>query len=297
MKWRRSISGSRAVFRRGVLLGLVLTTAASLFGSVRDSAAPFDQAYADELLRYIYRWHMDDAILADTLLDADEIVVYYRSVEPEVRDAQDRSKYLEVAMPFARLMVHLKKADYVIPELSIEVVGEHYKFLSAHHYPDLDLDDSLYETMRFPLKELFARLHETRNDGVFPSEASRKRLRAEALEEMEAAGYMDDLQNTDRTQITYIAPISIVSNELWCYWVNGRKFIHFTSDLDIEHPKFWDLAEVGVEIIDLDSQIVVTGVEQAGQNYFTKDYVGRILFNCIIHGQQLRREGDDLHIE
>lgn len=261
------------------------------------ASAPFDQHYADELIRYIYRWHMDDAILAETLQDQEEVVLYYRSYEPDMRDPGDESEFLEVAMPFARLMVHLKKANYSVPELSLEVVGEHYKFLSAQHYPDFKLASEDYSVMRFPLKELFARLYATRNVRSFPTEEGRRRLRKEVLEEMQQAGHLPSDSLDDATQITYVAPISIVANELWCFWANGRKFIHFTSDLEVGHDQFWDLAEFGVEIIDADSQIVVTSIEQAGQQYFTKDYIGRILFNCIVHGQKIRRQGDELQVE
>ena len=70
-------------------------------------AAPFDQTYGYELVRYLYRWHMDDAVLAESLEQTDTIDLYYRHLEP-TRDAGDTSEYLEIVFPLTKLVVLLK---------------------------------------------------------------------------------------------------------------------------------------------------------------------------------------------
>lgn len=126
------------------------------------------------------------------------------------------------------------------------------------------------------------------------------RLRDEARLAFKAGGHHADASGAgDTLQIAYVAPIAIVSNDLWFYWVNGRKFVCFSADLHHSHSRFWEFANLNVEVIDADVQIVVSHVEKESQGYFTKDYVGRILFNCLIHGQQVRYSGgkfiDQIH--
>lgn len=272
-----------------LILGCLLTIACACHAQ----KAPFSQHYGDELIRYLYRWHLDDAILAETLGGQEHIMLYYRYLEPEQRDEGDRSEHLEVVLPVAKLYVRLKRADYQLQKHGVEVRNAQFKFLSAQHFPDeTDFEPAGYEFIRYDLHDMLDRLHRFRNEAVFPSGATMARLRVEAHATMRKQGYFPDTMSDDVTQIAYMAPISIVSNDLWCYWVNGRKFLHFTSDLDPEHPSFWDLARVSVEIIDVDEQVVVSNLEHSGQSYFTKDYIGRILFNCIVHGKEIKQEED-----
>jgi hypothetical protein len=42
---------------------------------------------------------------------------------------------------------------------------------------------------------------------------------------------------------------------------------------------------------------VVSDVINDSQGYFTKDYVGRILFSCLIHGKQIREEAEGTAVE
>jgi hypothetical protein len=251
-------------------------------------AAPFDQTYGYELIRYLYRWHMDDAVLAETLEKTDTIDLHYRYLEP-TRDAGDVSEYLEIVFPLTKMVVLLKRSEYTIEKLNLELKDPYFKVQSAQHYRNLEWDASQYELLRYDYDEAMAYLFRTRNDQHFPDEVTLSRLRAEARRVFEAEGHHADSMGVDEPlQIAYVAPVSVVSNDLWFYWVNGRKFICFSADLHHSHPRFWEFANLDVEIIDADEQIVVSQVEKSAHGYFTKDYVGRILFNCIIHGKQVR---------
>lgn len=258
----------------------------SLFAA--KDAPPFDQAYGYELMRYLYRWHMDDAILAEALVKQDQLNLYYRYLEP-VLDEGDVSQHLEVVLPLTKMVVLLKRSDYRIPKLNIELKDPYFKVQSAQHYRTMHWDASKYQKISYDYDEALAYLFRTRNQQTFPDQATVARLRMEALRVLKEEGQSAELDAAaESVQISYVAPISIVSNDLWFYWVNGRKFICFTADLHHSHERFWEFATLDVEIIDADEQVLVSNMINDSQGYFTKDYVGRILFNCLIHGKQIR---------
>ena len=258
----------------------------SLFAA--EEAAPFNPEYGYELIRYLYRWHMDDVSLAETLVNQDQLNLYYRDLELEL-DEGDISQHLEVILPLAKVVVLLKRSDYSIPKLNLELKDPYFKVRSVQHYPELQWDASKYQTISYDFDEAVAYLFRTRNQQSFPSPSTVDRLRDEALRVLEEDGHLAEVQTAaGGLQISYVAPISIVSNDLWFYWVNGRKFICFSADLHHSHERFWEFASLDVEIIDADDQVLVSNIVNDSHGYFTKDYVGRILFNCLIHGKQIR---------
>ncbi len=265
----------------------ILCLLLSLASCLPLSAKPFDDSYAYELFRYLYRWHMDDEILGDSLVELDEVELYYRSFEPKQRDEDDLSDYLELWIPFARLEVTLKRSDYQIPKLDVEISDAHYKVLSAQHYKQFEVESGRFKKVVYDYDALFEYLDKTRNDAEFPDELARERIGKEATRILKERGLYDPTEHDDAVQFGYAAPISIASNELWFYWVNGRKFIRFNADISHTHPSFWKLADARVEVIDVDTQVIVSPHEKSPHGHFTKDYIGRVLFNCIVHGQHL----------
>lgn len=264
-----------------------------LAGIAPVTAQPFEKSYAYELFRYLYRWHMDDAILGETLGELKEIEVYYRSFHPKQRDEYDLSEYLELWIPFAKLEVTLKRSDYKIPKLDIEISDQHYKVLSAQHYKTADFDPAQFKKVVYDYDSLFTYLEKTRNDAEFPDEEARKRISKEATRILKERGLYDASEHDDAVHFGYAAPISVASNELWFYWVNGRKFIRFNADISHQEPSFWKLANARVEVIDVETQVIVSPHEKSPHGHFTKDYIGRVLFNCIVHGQHLVIEKDE----
>ena len=56
-------------------------------------------------------------------------------------------------------------------------------------------------------------------------------------------------------------------------------------------------SSVGIDIYDLDDDIVISLIEKPGSNAFiTKDAVGRILFNCVVLGTAVRDHRRDKSI-
>jgi hypothetical protein len=58
----------------------------------------------------------------------------------------------------------------------------------------------------------------------------------------------------------------------------------------LANPGFSQLSQLRMQVIDLDKDIVASTREVPGSNAFvTKDWVGRLLFNCILYGERVVR--------
>lgn len=273
---------------RSIPLLILLVPGAPLFAGAE---APFDKAYAAELLKYLYRWHMDDAILSVDADEISEIELYFRESELDL-DPGDNSTFLEVILPIAQMEIVLKKASYEIPKKALTIKSDSYKFVSAQHYKRLDWEPADYTKLTYDFEEIFNYLYEHRNEKVFPDEAVRERLRAEVMKLLREKKGPDADFVDDALQVAYLAPISPVTNDLWVYYVNGHMLLHFTSDLDYTDPAYWDIAPVNVDIVELKEEVIVAAGERGGTGFFSKDYAGRILFNCLVHGQEIKHRDE-----
>lgn len=276
-------------FIRSSLFALVISAAAvsPRAENVPESYDPYSQGekeYAFELLRYLYRWYLDDDlfILNPGIKQAEEIEFWIRSIRPEA-DENDKSRYIEVLLPIIQTEVIFKKADYEIPELGLHIQNDRYKVSTVDRYVSPPAAESEYVKIRYDKAEALEYLYETRNERAYPDEALQLRVDA-ALHERMGAEVPDGLEGD---QLVYLAPVSLVSNEFWVFWENARKIIRFSSDADLNDPEFWISTNVGVDIYDLDHDIVISLIEKQGSNAFiTKDAVGRILFNCVVLGKR-----------
>ncbi|WP_309385346.1 hypothetical protein [Cerasicoccus frondis] len=244
-----------------------------------------DRDYLFSLLRYLYRWHIDAAMLTEDIDSTDSVVIAYRELHPET-DESDKSRFAEVIVPLARTRVMLKQADYSIEELDIEVKNQRYNVVNVIFDPQLEWDHNDYLVQVFTLDEVFDWLHETRNDILFPNQELLKMIRDEVREEVGAE--RPDLVKPEEPQIVFLAPISPVINEVWIYWESGHHLVHFTSDDDLGDIDTWRSELHHVELFDLKSDVVVSPIEKPGSNaYITKDWAGRVLFNCNVLGAKL----------
>jgi hypothetical protein len=243
-----------------------------------------DREYAFELLRYLYRWYLDDDLFIDNpeIHRATEVEFWVRPLNPKA-DEEDESRYIEVLLPIIETEIILKKADYRIPESGTHIRNEDYKIATVDHYKDLPAPESEYIKIAYSRDEVIAYLYETRNQKRFPDDEVRNHLSTALRERM----LKEDPIEITGDQLIFLAPFSPVSNELWVFWENQRKIIRFTSDSDYGDAAIWENKYVGVDIYDLDDDIVISLLEMPGSNaYITKDAVGRILFNCVVLGQR-----------
>lgn len=269
------------------VLAISATAVTARAEDLPESLDPYSQVnreIAYELLRYLYRWYLDDDLFIynPAIKEATEIEFWVRPFKPEA-DENDQSLYVEVLLPIIQTVMVLKKADYEIPELGIHIRNERFKVRTVDHYVNPSAPESEYMKIRHDRAEAVAYLYRTRNDRIYPDQELQSRVDAALHERMGVelpAGIEGD-------QLVYLAPLSPVSNEFWVFWENARKIIRFSSDADVDKPEFWVSSTIGIEIYDLDHDIVISLHEKPGSNAFiTKDAVGRILFNCVVLGRR-----------
>ena len=238
--------------------------------------------YVAEVIRYLYRWHADETMLASVSQHTDT-ELWARPLHPRL-DAGDNSRFCEVIFPRVQMRIVLKQADYVVEELGQRVRNESFKVHSVSRYSSLPAAQSAYTVFRFDRAELSDYLFRTRNDRVFPDEQLRERLRGAVRKAMgERPADVDE-----GPAIVYLAPLSPVSNDLWVYWENGHRIIRFSSDADLAQKVYWDLVGVDVHVYDLKENVVVSLGEVPGSSkYVTRDWAARALFNCIALGQKV----------
>jgi len=246
--------------------------------------SPLEREFTFELLRHLYRWYLDDDLLVanPVFRDAATIEVWIRPLLHD-RDEGDRSRFLEVLIPIIQTEVILKKADYDIPELNARIQNRDFKVATVDRYRRIPGEASEYTRVIYERDEVLAYLYRTRNDSRFPGEKVLHYLGDALRERMKAEGPIE----IEGDQLIYLAPLSPVSNELWVFWENERKIIRFSSDCDYIDPYYWDHYQVGIDVYDLDDDIVISLIETPGSNaYITKDAVGRVLFNCVVLGKR-----------
>ena len=238
--------------------------------------------YVAEVVRYLYRWHADETMLAAVARHPD-VELWARPLHPRL-DAGDDSRFREVLFPRVGMRVVLKQADYLVEELGQRVRNDSFKVHSVSKYASPPAARGAYAVFRFDRRELTDHLFRTRNERAFPDGELRERLRAA----VRAAMGEPPADVEPGPPIVYVAPLSPVSNDLWVYWENAHRIIRFSSDADLTHKVYWELAGVDVHVYDLREHVVVSLGEVAGSSkYVTRDWASRVLFNCIALGQKV----------
>jgi hypothetical protein len=238
--------------------------------------------YVAEVIRYLYRWHADETMLAavSRYTDAE---LWARPLHPQL-DAGDNSRFCEVLFPRVHLRIVLKQADYPVEELGQYVRNDSFKIHSVEKYTSPPAAKSAYTLYRFDRGELADHLFRTRNERIFPDEPLIERLRQAVRKTM--GDRPADV--ADGPAVVYLAPLSPVCNDLWVYWENGHRIIRFSSDADLTQKIYWDLAAVDVHVYDLREHVVVSLGEVPGSSkYVTRDWAARVLFNCIALGEKV----------
>jgi hypothetical protein len=78
------------------------------------------------------------------------------------------------------------------------------------------------------------------------------------------------------------------ANFVAIFWENAKKLIVLSADAELHNPVFWEELPLNTEIFDMKGDVVTSLQQVLGSNaYVTKNWVGRILFNCIIDGYKL----------
>ncbi len=286
-KWKRWMRACpTCTFRRIAIMFLLPASAFANPASVSrvdDQSSPeLSREFLSLVSRHLYRWYLDETAML-VIDDTDEIEFFVRRLTPEL-DAGDHSIYLELLVPQLSFALTLKKAAYEVPELGVEIANEDFRIIRAQKVDHRPEDLSSCRRIVLSKKDTLDYLFRMRNQREYPD--------AELLERMRAAVRAQYLKLLDHPapgpQILYVAPISRVSNNLWVFWENERRIMRFSSDTDISSKAFWQYEKLGVEVYDLEKDVVVSIAEVPGSNaYVTRDWAARVLYNCVVFGQRM----------
>jgi hypothetical protein len=284
----------------GCLVGaLALAGCVSSSNLARPNALPDSEAalqpllqkqFVLDVLQHVYRWHFDQSYVLEAG-KLDTLEVWTRLLHPRL-DPDDRSEFAELWIPAVNTRVELKRSDYTIPEMNLEVVDHSFKVKRVTRQLRSPASRSNYQVGRYPMSEVRDHLFATRANRVPMSDnlrAATRKLIAEYLDKAHPAPFTED-------QVLYVAPVSTVCNDLWAFWPTDRKVMLFSADMDLSNPGFSQLSQLRMVVIDLDKDVVASTKEVPGSNAFvTKDWVGRLFFNCILYGERLVRTPEQIN--
>jgi hypothetical protein len=283
----RSIANFASLFVAIAWIGCASNPATTQRAANANSAQLASLAEKDfvlETLRYVYRWHFDQSYI----LDADNVEaleVWSRPLHPKL-DADDQSDYAEMWIPAIKTEVQLKRAEYSVSELNLNINERTFKVTRVTRQRESTVPRRNYEVHSYPLAEAKDYLFVTRTNRIPVSDSLRQSARnllADYLKRTHPEPFTED-------QIGYLSPLSSVSNELWFFWETGRKLLLFSADVDLANPGFSELSQLRMQVIDLDKDVIASTREIPGSNAFvTKDWVGRLLYNCVLYGERVVR--------
>jgi len=286
-------------FHSCLIVTLALAGCMSSSNPVRNSAVANEEAASSpvlqkqfvlDVLRYLYRWHFDQSYVLEAG-KPDTLEIWARPLHPQL-DRGDRSEFAELWIPALNMRVELKRSDYTVPEMNLEIVDHSFKVKRVARQLQPPASRLNYQVGRYALSEVRDYLFATRTNRVVVSDNLRtaaRKLMVEHLRKTHPAPFTED-------QILYLAPISPICNDVWVLWESGRKIMLFTADTDLSNPGFAQFSQLRMQVIDLDKDVVASTKEVPGSNAFvTKDWVGRLFFNCILYGERVVRTPEEMN--
>ncbi len=242
-------------------------------------------SYLYEVVRHLYRWHLDETEI-EQMVSQKKFVCWLARLNPEL-DPGDHSAFAEILLPQLNMRVVVKKADYAVEEMGVDVKGSQYKITRITRGNVPDRKPSVYQVVQADMKQMREYLFRTRNQQDFPDEQMIERMRRALRQEMSREGLSLN-QDALSEKVVHLAPLSPVANETWVFWEDGRKLFYFASDIDLGDPAVWEHETLMARIFDLDQQVVVSREEAPGSNRFLTRYqVSRVLFNCVVLGRRV----------
>ncbi|HUO09657.1 MAG TPA: hypothetical protein VM008_15210 [Phycisphaerae bacterium] len=254
---------------------------------VKGPAAPaelVDRKYLFEVVRYLYRWHMDEAE-AEKALEAKEFVFWVKRVNVKL-DEGDRSELGEIFLPDLGMIVRVKKADYEVAELGITIRNDRFKITEVERVAMPGKAPGDCEVVSVDKQGMMDYLFQTRNKHDYADAALVERMRLAVRKVAAEEGLLKTVKPGET--VVHLAPLSPVSNECWIFWEAGHKLFYFSSDIDLVNPAVWEHEQLTARIYDVNEQVIVAPSEAPGSNRFlTRNEVGRALYNCIVLGQRV----------
>jgi hypothetical protein len=250
-------------------------------------AAVLEEPFLAEVALHLYAWFLDEKDY-DPGRFGDGTALVFRVRRPEVKaDEGDNSEWADIRIPQLNLGATVKRPDYAIEELGVEVRSPNFRIVNVYRLGQDECafpEEEDWRTVEGDLQRMLDVLRESPARGTFPSPALTERLYLACCRQME----IDPDARETGDHVFHIAPMSPVANEVWVFAENRNLFLHFTSDTDIENPQLWDSQQLRVRVIDAANDTVVSMEEMPGSNvYVTRDQIGRLLYNCIVFGKRI----------
>ena len=260
-----------------ILLLLVLLT------SLR--AAPVDPALQSrswlmEVLTYSYYWYLDDAFFAETA-DTPQFEIWVRSTEPAARDAGDRSRFGEIWLPSAKVLLAVKQSDYTIEELKLAVRSAGYRVQRGSF--ETEAPEGEWTKLSLSRDDVYAELKTARMHLHVPDEPTKQVVRAVVRRELTRFGV------APAGQRFHIAGRTGVSTDVWVYWENRRVIFQISGDMDLAASAAnLEHLPMLVRQYRLESNVVASLLEPDRTNaVITRDRASRVIFLCMVRGEEL----------
>lgn len=241
-----------------------------------------ERPYLYEVTRHLFRWYMDESDV-EKIAGVKEFPFWVRRLDVKL-DEGDRSQIAEIILPAVGISARVKKADYAVEELGIEVKSQAFRIVNVARIavpPERPADCA---EVLAGYEEIKDYLFRTRSQAEFPDAAMFERLRVTLRKHL---GFGPETRAAGE-HVVHVAPLSPVANELWVFIESRKMLVHFASDVDLENPATWEHQTLGVRTCDVLNQTVVSHDEAPGSNAFLpRDQVGRALFNCVILGRRI----------
>jgi hypothetical protein len=242
-----------------------------------------DPAFQFEVLRYIYLWYLDDRFFVNSA-DASSFEIWVRPIQPRTRDAGDQSLYAEMWVPAAGVQLKLKLADYPVPELQRQVKSPGFRIVRAAPLPEAPAPREEYAVFTHDRKAISTFLMDTRNKPQTPGPELRQRLLAALRETVKVHPPADPTAR----QVFFLSTAPSVSGDIWILWVNEKTAIRFGGEFGADQPDLLSLLPLQTQLFDLSTMVVASLLETEGRTGFiTKDWAGRILFQCLVLGERV----------
>jgi len=266
-----------------VYLALFLALIAPLRAA---SPAPHDPALTErewllETLLYSYYWYLDDAFFAATA-DNKDAEVWVRSVEPKTRDTDDHSRFGQVWLPAAKVLLAVKKADYLIPELNLTARTQNYRVIRGSYEAAPPADAGAWKPISFSWQVISETLKSARHQVQVPGPRTKAVVVEMLLREMKNAGI------TEGPQRFYIAARTAVATDVWVFWQNRRTIFQISGDMDITERTAISQLPMLIRQFNLASNVVASLLEaQASNAVISRDRASRVLFMCVARGEEI----------
>ncbi|MDY0040484.1 MAG: hypothetical protein RBS57_09240 [Desulforhabdus sp.] len=252
-----------------------------------------DPDYLHEICHFLYLWYWEENDIA--ILKGNDRLEIWLEVREMDLDPGDKSRFVAITFPQLKLEVMVKKSDYAIPELGVEVKSRGFKVCAVRALGAAEVvaQPAGKVVLAMAMTEVMDRLFAARNQRDFPTDSLQRKIAARLHKSVGAEEWLRRREQAEGgRQMVYLAPLSAVANEAWIFWETGQVILQVSSDYDLDGGDVaWMEHHLRVHAFDLREQVVLSREETPGSNaYLSRNRAGRILYNCVILG---RREYHD----